>query len=159
MENILYGNLSIDILDGQGAHVNRLSVRGGPPSLILRPFRAHERSAAPLLGRDEQISDVDAAVRSHRPIEFTATCGYGKSALLQHIRVLGCRYPVRCLLGSLRSGGQRAWMPVDRHPRRPASLRLVNGPLEAYQVARGVLFLNKGLADCGVAHAQSSACS
>ncbi|SRR5712692_7659204 len=49
--------------------------------------------------------------------------------------------------------------PLTGAPRCPASPRLVNGPLEAYQVARGVLFLNKGLADCGVAHAQSSACS
>lgn len=85
MSTILYGNLRVEILGGLGARVDRLSVSGGPPSLIPRPFRAHEESAVPLLGRDEQISEAYAAVGSRRPIEFTATCGYGKSALLRHI--------------------------------------------------------------------------
>src|SRR5215472_3186621 len=85
MGTILYGNLRVEILGGLGARVDRLSVRGGPPSLIPRPFRAPEKGAAPLLGRDEQISAANAAVGSQHPIEFTAPCGYGKSALLRYI--------------------------------------------------------------------------
>src|SRR2546430_1759476 len=85
MGTILYGNLRVEILGGLGARADRLSVSGGPPSLIPRPFRAHEESTAPVLGRDEQIGETYAAVGSRRPIEFTATCGYGKSTLLRHI--------------------------------------------------------------------------
>ena len=85
MGTILYGNLRVEIVGGLGARADRLSVSGGPPSLIPRPFRAHEESTVPLLGRDEQISEAYAAAGSRRPIEFTATCGYGKSTLLRHI--------------------------------------------------------------------------
>ena len=65
--------------------MDRLGVSGGPPSLIARPFRAPEKSTIPLLGRDEQIIEAYAAANSPRPIEFTATCGYGKTTLLRHI--------------------------------------------------------------------------
>jgi hypothetical protein len=85
MGTILYGNLRVEIVGGLGARVDRLSVRGGPPSPIPRPFRAHEESTVPLLGRDEQISEAYAAAGSQRPIEFTSTCGYGKSTLLRYI--------------------------------------------------------------------------
>jgi hypothetical protein len=84
MTSILYGNLCVEILDDLGARLDRLSVRGRP-SLIRRPFRPQEKSTVPLLGRDEPISEAYAAVGSQGSIEFTATCGYGKSALLRHI--------------------------------------------------------------------------
>ncbi len=85
MNTILYGNLSVEIIADLGARVNRLSLRSAPPSLVPRPFRPPESSRFALLGRQEQINEAYAAIRSQRPVEFTATCGYGKSTLLRHV--------------------------------------------------------------------------
>jgi len=85
MSTIVYGNLSVEIIADLGARVNRLSLRSAPPSLVPRPFRPPESGRFALLGRQEHINEAYAAIRSQRPVEFTATCGYGKSTLLRHV--------------------------------------------------------------------------
>lgn len=85
MSTILYGNLAIDFLDSAGARVERLTIRQ-TPRLDLRQAQA-DHADDTLLGRDEQLGTARAAIRAHRAIEFSATCGYGKSALLNHLAV------------------------------------------------------------------------
>jgi hypothetical protein len=91
MSAILYGNLRVEIVSDLGTRVDRLSVREAPQTPIPRPFRAQDSRTRMLLGRDEQISEAYAAARSQRPIEFTATCGYGKSTLLRHVAANAAR--------------------------------------------------------------------
>src|SRR5215217_3696214 len=86
MSSILYGNLRVEILDDVGARVDRLTLhQPPPPSLAARPILARENAPGLLLERDEQLDQVRRAVQAQRPIEFNATCGYGKSTLLRYV--------------------------------------------------------------------------
>jgi hypothetical protein len=85
MGSIFYGNLRIEILDDDGARVDRLTPHQAPPGLTWRPSRATKSAPALLLGRDEQLDQVRRAIQAQRPIEFNATCGYGKSTLLRYV--------------------------------------------------------------------------
>jgi hypothetical protein len=85
MSSILYGNLRIEVRDDAGARVDRLTMYQPLPSLTARPILARESAPALLLGRDEQLDQVRRAVQAQRPIEFNATCGYGKSTLLRYV--------------------------------------------------------------------------
>src|SRR5919198_807843 len=85
MSGILYGNLRVEVRGDYGARVDRLTLHQAPPSLTARPTLARESAPALLFGRDEQLDQVRRAVQAQRPIEFNATCGYGKSTLLRHV--------------------------------------------------------------------------
>lgn len=113
MSTILYGNLRVEIVDDLGARVDRLSLRDTLPPPIPRPFRAQESSAR-MLGRDAQINDAYAAARSQRPIEFTATCGYGKSTLLRHIAANAAHHGVAGLSVYLQAGPDRLQDTLQR---------------------------------------------
>jgi hypothetical protein len=84
MSSLLYGNLRIEILDDAGARVDRLTLRQ-QPGLTARPMLVRESAPALLVGREEQLDQVRRAVQAQRPIEFNATCGYGKSTLLRYV--------------------------------------------------------------------------
>jgi hypothetical protein len=84
MSSLLYGNLRIEILDHAGARVDRLTLRQ-QPGLTARPMLVRESAPALLVGREEQLDQVRRAVQAQRPIEFNATCGYGKSSLLRYV--------------------------------------------------------------------------
>ena len=81
---ILYGNLRVEIRDQSGARLDRLGLRDTLPR-FPRPFPLPEGGVLHPLARNEQVNDAYAAVRCQRPVEFTATCGYGKSTLLRHL--------------------------------------------------------------------------
>jgi hypothetical protein len=87
MRSILHGNLRIEVLDGAGVRLDRVTLRQAPPSLTARPMLARERALALLVGRDEELNQVRRAIQAQRPIKFNATCGYGKSTLLRHVAV------------------------------------------------------------------------
>lgn len=82
--SIEYGGFRIDTNEQVGARVRRAT--SGPE---FGTVRARQAPNAPpphaLLGRGSQIEDSRQAVRLHRPIEFVAPCGFGKSTLLRHI--------------------------------------------------------------------------
>jgi hypothetical protein len=84
MSSIRYGNLIVELVDEHGARLSRLSPLDAAPPLAPRPLPA-AGPAASLLGRDQLVADAFAAIRARRPIEFFATCGYGKTDLLRHI--------------------------------------------------------------------------
>jgi hypothetical protein len=83
MSAILYGNLSVEILDDAGARISRLTRPS--PALSPRPVTVTTTGLVTPLGRQADIDDAYAAVRAHRPIEFNAACGYGKSTLLRWV--------------------------------------------------------------------------
>jgi hypothetical protein len=72
MSTILYGNLRVEILGDLGARLTRLSPRGGALDFVRRSSQSAEVREDGLLGRDELVGEAYAAIRAHRPIEFTA---------------------------------------------------------------------------------------
>jgi RecA/RadA recombinase len=84
MNAILYGNLSVEIVNGLGGKIERFTARQTladvfrvqPVAPILRPV---------ILGRERQAADAFAAIHAGRPVEFYGGCGYGKTTLLQHV--------------------------------------------------------------------------
>ena len=99
MSTIRYGNLSAEIVSGQGARLTRLTLRQAGPDVL----RAAAGPAAPpdpqILGRDQQSADALRAIQQGQPIEFCAPCGYGKTALLHRIVALASELygPSSCL--------------------------------------------------------------
>jgi HYR domain/HYDIN/CFA65/VesB-like, Ig-like domain len=85
MSGILYGNLRIDILAEVGDRVERTTLRLPPPRLDLRHTPSNVEAPQVLLGRSEQLDEVRRAIRAQHPIEFNASCGFGKSTLLRQV--------------------------------------------------------------------------
>src|SRR5262249_31992532 len=85
MSNILYGNLRIEVRSGVGGRVDRVFLRQSLSRTTTRPIQQSENLPALLVGRDEELDGLRAAVHQRRPIELTATCGYGKTSLLQQL--------------------------------------------------------------------------
>jgi hypothetical protein len=84
MSTILYGNLSVAIVDEAGTRIDRARARPTVTDL-LRPRRADGPTPPPILGRNRELSDAFSAIHDRRPVEFHATCGFGKTTLLQSI--------------------------------------------------------------------------
>lgn len=91
MGKLLYGNLQVEIVGDHGARIDRLSLRPAPLSLVPRPPAPQSAHTVMPLGRDKQIDDVYDAVRTERPLEFAAPCGYGKSTLLKYVAACSVR--------------------------------------------------------------------
>jgi PASTA domain len=87
MSTIRYGNLSAEIVSGQGARLTRLTLRQADPD-FLRAGRPGAPPDPQILGRDQQSADALDAIQQGRSIEFHAPCGYGKTALLHRILAL-----------------------------------------------------------------------
>jgi hypothetical protein len=106
MTAILYGNLRVEIVSDAGARVQRVSLTQAPPNQ-LRPGQPGALSKPLMLGREQEAADALAAVKAGRWTGFFATCGYGKTTLLQNITaaVSECGIASRCIY--LRAGGNR----------------------------------------------------
>jgi hypothetical protein len=84
MSTILYGNLTVEIIDDLGTRIEH--ARGGPAALDLLTLRPSEIPRAPLMrGRARESADALNAIAAGRPFEFHASCGYGKTTLLSWI--------------------------------------------------------------------------
>ena len=98
MSAIRYGNLTAEIVSGQGVRISRLTLRQAGPDL-LRSARPGPPPGPLFTGREQQTADALSAIQQGRPIGFHAACGYGKTALLQHIAAVAAeRYdPPDCV--------------------------------------------------------------
>ena len=129
MSVIRYGDLNVDIASSHGALITRLAHRQAPvDSFSPRPPEAPQSQPVP--GREQQVADALRAIEQGRPVEFHAGCGYGKTALLQHIaasaaerhRAFSCVYlradkdRVEDLLHELVTGLYRSEQPVKLTP-------------------------------------------
>ena len=85
MSSILCGNLRIEVRGGVGGWVDRDFLRPSLSRIPTRPTHRTENLPSVLLGRNEELDGLRAAVHQRRPIELTATCGYGKTSLLQQV--------------------------------------------------------------------------
>jgi IPT/TIG domain len=85
MTSILYGNLRIEVRGGVGGRVDRVFLQPALSRATTRPIQRTDNLPTVLVGRDEELDGLRAAVRQRRPIELTATCGYGKTSLLQQV--------------------------------------------------------------------------
>jgi hypothetical protein len=84
MSTILYGNLTVEIIDGLGTRIDH--AKGGPGAPDLLTLRPSEIPRAPLMrGRARESADALNAIANARPFEFHASCGYGKTTLLSWI--------------------------------------------------------------------------
>jgi beta-lactam-binding protein with PASTA domain len=84
MSTILYGNLTVEIIDGLGTRIDH--AKGGPAAPDLLTLRPSEIPRAPLMrGRARESADALSAIANARPFEFHASCGYGKTTLLSWI--------------------------------------------------------------------------
>jgi beta-lactam-binding protein with PASTA domain len=84
MSTILYGNLTVEIIDGLGTRIDH--AKGGPAAPELLTLRPSEIPRAPLMrGRARESADALSALANARPFEFHASCGYGKTTLLSWI--------------------------------------------------------------------------
>lgn len=126
MNNILYGNLRIEIFDDHGARVSRLSTRAANPRRWPSGPAQQDR-AATLLGRTAQLSDTYAAIRDQRPIEFTATCGYGKTTLLRYLADNAADQGVADVSVYLRTGPEE---PADTIQRLFTELYIAEPPVK-----------------------------
>ncbi|HEX4089727.1 MAG TPA: PASTA domain-containing protein [Trebonia sp.] len=98
MAAILYGNLTVEIIDDHGARLERAG--GGPDAPALLTLRPAEFPRAPQLrGRARESADALSALADGRPLEFHASCGYGKTTLLTWIAAVagGRGIAPRCL--------------------------------------------------------------
>lgn len=85
MRGIRYGNFQIEIIDGAGGRVERVSHRR-PVEALLRPRpRPHQAPPQVPLGRERESADAIADLHDGVPIEFHAPCGFGRSTLLRHL--------------------------------------------------------------------------
>ena len=85
MNTIRYGNLSVELTD-TGTRITRLSLRPDPAGLFLA--RDPDPLPSPrILGREQAAAEALRAIAQGQPVGFWATCGYGKTTLLQHITV------------------------------------------------------------------------
>jgi hypothetical protein len=85
VSSILYGNFRIELLREVGGRVDRVLMRQALPTVTARRVLQGEHPPLVLVGRDEELQHVRAAVYGRRPFEFTAACGYGKTTLLQQV--------------------------------------------------------------------------
>ncbi len=84
MSTILYGNLTVEIIDGLGTRIEH--AKGGPAAPDLLTLRPPEIPRAPLMrGRARESADALNAIANARPFEFHASCGYGKTTMLSWI--------------------------------------------------------------------------
>ena len=84
MSAILYGNLSVEVVSDLGTRIERTVLRTAATGLLAsRPPAALPRPR--MLGRERESADARRAIRAGQPIGLHATCGYGKTTLLQHI--------------------------------------------------------------------------
>ena len=84
MSTILYGNLTVEIIDGLGTRIDH--AKGGPAAPDLLTLRPSEIPRAPQMrGRARESADALNAIAAARPFEFHAACGYGKTTLLSWI--------------------------------------------------------------------------
>ncbi|MFK4100754.1 hypothetical protein ACI2L1_11890 [Streptomyces sp. NPDC019531] len=84
MNSIIFGQFSVTLVDRHGARLAHLPLRA--PALSS-PRRAHGTTApAPptLWGREDELALVCVAARDQSAVEFTGTCGAGKTALLKN---------------------------------------------------------------------------
>ncbi len=81
---IRYGNLSAEIVGDSGIRLSRRTERQSVPSL-LTPRQPDRSKGAAVLGRETELADAARAFAAGRPAGFHAPCGFGKTALLQHI--------------------------------------------------------------------------
>ena len=84
MSAILYGNLSVEVVTDLGTRIERTVLRTAAADLLAsRPPAAQPRPL--MLGRERELADARRAIQAGLPIGLHATCGYGKTTLLQHI--------------------------------------------------------------------------
>ena len=106
MSVIRYGHLNVEITSSHGALITHLTQQQAPVD-SFSPRHPEAPQSLPVPGREQQVADALRAIEQGRPVEFHAGCGYGKTALLQHIaasaaerhRAFSCVY--------LRAGGDR----------------------------------------------------
>lgn len=84
MSVIRYGDLNVEIASSHGAVITRLAQQQAPVD-SFSPRRPEAPQSLPVPGREQQVADALRAIEQGRPLEFHAGCGYGKTALLQHI--------------------------------------------------------------------------
>lgn len=84
MSEILYGNLSAEVVSSLGVRIERVTLRQAGPDAFQRQH-PDALSRPPIAGRDQQVADALRAIRQGLPIGFHAACGYGKTTLLQEI--------------------------------------------------------------------------
>ena len=81
MSTRLYGNLTVEIIDGLGTRIDHAKGGKAPDLLTLR---LSQIPRAPLMrGRARESADALNAMAAARPFEFHASCGYGKTTLLK----------------------------------------------------------------------------
>jgi hypothetical protein len=84
MSTILYGNLTVENIDGLGTRIDH--AKGGLSAPDLLTLRPSEIPRAPQMrGRARESADALNAIANARPFEFHASCGYGKTTLLSWI--------------------------------------------------------------------------
>ncbi len=84
MSVIRYGELNVEIASSHGAVITRLTQQQAPVD-SFSPRHAEASQSLPVPGREQQVADALRAIEQGRPVEFHAGCGYGKTALLQHV--------------------------------------------------------------------------
>jgi PASTA domain len=87
LSTIRYGNLSAEIVSGQGVRLTRLTLRQADPD-FLRAGRPGAPPGPQVFGREQELADALDAIGQGRSIEFHAPCGYGKTALLDRVLAL-----------------------------------------------------------------------
>jgi beta-lactam-binding protein with PASTA domain len=93
VSTILYGNFSLAIVDGRGTRIERAG-RGPAAPDLLTP-RHPEAPRAPLMrGRTRESADALSALNAGRPLEFHASCGYGKTTLLLRVAALAAGHGI-----------------------------------------------------------------
>ncbi|MFH8492444.1 hypothetical protein [Streptomyces longisporoflavus] len=92
MNNIIFGQFSVTLVDWHGARLARLPWRN-PAVPTLGRVRGTMAPASPSLwGREAELALVRRAVREQTAVEFTGPCGAGKTALLKNAAADGGTY-------------------------------------------------------------------
>jgi len=87
MNSIIFGQFSVTLVDRHGARLAHLPMR--TPALPS-PRRTRAAPAPPTLwGRDDELALVRVAARDQAAVEFTGSCGAGKTALLKNAAAAG----------------------------------------------------------------------
>ncbi|MEV6496604.1 choice-of-anchor D domain-containing protein [Streptomyces prunicolor] len=86
MNTVLYGAWRVVLTAAHGVRLESVELHLRAQVLAqMRPFRHSALACPPLPGREAPVAAARREILAHRPVEFHAHCGYGKTTLLRYL--------------------------------------------------------------------------